>query len=168
MVFPQCSETEAYSCSAYQQRYVYCRNLVMCNGLPFRVLVVDDDEDDRFMIDEAFGKIGYEAAVKKFINGKMLLHYLEGLSPSLYPALIVLDNTLPELDAAYLLRILKSNPAYKDILMIVYTTVLTPNKKEQLVAAGADACLEKGNTMEELVQVATRLKAIAESNNPGK
>lgn len=136
----------------------------MRNGLPFRILVVDDDEDDRFMINEAFAEIGYEAEVKKFPGGKMLLNYLKQLEPSLYPSLIVLDNTLPEMDAIGLLQILKNDPAYKNIPVVVYTTLLTPGKKQQLLAAGAQACLQKGNSMQELVQVATELKNMAERN----
>jgi CheY-like chemotaxis protein len=39
----------------------------MLNGIPFSILVVDDDEDDRIIIDEAFKEIGYEAEIKKFM-----------------------------------------------------------------------------------------------------
>ncbi|MEI6950707.1 hypothetical protein V9K67_26230 [Paraflavisolibacter sp. H34] len=73
------------------------------------------------MIDEAFKKIGYEAEVKKFMNGKSLLRYLEETEPSLYPSLIVLDNTLPALDASDLLAVLKSSPSYHPIPVVVYT-----------------------------------------------
>jgi CheY-like chemotaxis protein len=136
----------------------------MRNGLPYSILVVDDDEDDRLVIDEAFNEIGYETQVKKFINGKMLLHYLESIDVSLYPQLIVLDNTLPLLDATDILSILKNNPAYKPIRVVVYTTMLPPSKKEQLLAAGAYACIEKANSMQDLIQVATELKALAEES----
>jgi len=112
-------------------------------GLPFSILVVDDDDDDRLMINEAFNAIGYETQVKKFVDGKMLLHYLESIDASLYPQLIVLDNTLPQLNAADILSILKSNPSYKSIRVVVYTTMLTPSKKEQLLAAGHTPVLKK-------------------------
>jgi CheY-like chemotaxis protein len=134
----------------------------MKQGIPFSILVVDDDEDDRLMINEAFGDIGYAPEVKKFINGKALLHYMQSIDPSLYPSLLVLDNTLPELNALDLLNILKSNPSYKEIPVVVYTTLLTTTKKEQLLAAGAYAAFEKGTTFEEIVQIAKELKAIAE------
>ena len=65
------------------------------NGIPFSILIVEDDEDDRWIIDQAFIEIGYEAEVKKFINGEALFHYLEKIDNSVYPSLIVLDNTLP-------------------------------------------------------------------------
>lgn len=114
------------------------------------------------VIDEAFVSIGYGGQVKKFIDGKSLLRYLEEVEPDLYPSLIVLDNTLPQLNAGDLLIILKSTPAYKAIPVVVYTTLLTPSKKEQLLAAGASACLEKGISMEDVRQVVTQLKNMAE------
>jgi len=135
----------------------------MLNGLPFSILVVEDDEDDRIMINEAFGDIGYGNEVKKFTNGKALLQYLEQVDASLYPSLIVLDNTLPELDAIDLLKLLKNNAAYKTIPVVVYTTLLTPSKKEQLLSAGAYSCFEKGSTRQEIIQVAKELKEVAES-----
>lgn len=34
------------------------------------------------IIDEGFKEVGYEAEVKKFIDGKALLYYLEQIEPS--------------------------------------------------------------------------------------
>jgi CheY-like chemotaxis protein len=135
----------------------------MHNGLPFNILIVEDDAEDRMMIDEAFLEIGYGCQVKKFINGDMLLQYLEQVEPSLYPSLIVLDNTLPGLDARGILGILKKHAGYKLVPVVIYTTILTPSKTEQLMAAGAHLCLEKGSTMQELTQVAKDLRNLADA-----
>jgi CheY-like chemotaxis protein len=137
----------------------------MKSGLPFTILLVEDDPDDRMIIDEAFMEIGYQAEVKKFIGSKGLLHYLEQVEPPLYPNLIVLDNNLPEMDAQEVLSRLKQNPSYKHIPVVVYTTSLSPARKEQLLAAGAYACFEKGNNMNEVVQLAKELKHLAESRS---
>jgi CheY-like chemotaxis protein len=138
----------------------------MKDGLPFRILIVDDDLDDQDVIDEAFMEIGYGTEVKKLINGKALLHYLEQLDASLYPSLIVLDNTLPELDAAQLLSILKANASYRHIPVVVYTAMLTPMKEGQLLSKGAYACYEKGSTMKEVNSFAKELRRLAEENLP--
>lgn len=136
----------------------------MREGLPFSIVLVDDDLDDQQVIDEAFMEIGYGTEVKKLINGKALLHYLESIPTSLYPSLIVLDNTLPELDAIDLLTILKTDPSYKAIPVVVYTTMLTPTKEQQLISRGAYACYEKGATMREVVEVAKKLRGLAEGS----
>jgi CheY-like chemotaxis protein len=134
----------------------------MNSGIPYSILVVDDDADDRFLIDDAFNEIGQATVVKKFIEGKALLHYLDSIDPSMYPSLIVLDNTLPELEATDLLSILKSHPSYKSIAVVVYTTSLPPRKKRQLLSMGAYACFEKGNTVGEIVDMVKEFCRIAE------
>ncbi|MFL5808486.1 MAG: response regulator [Flavisolibacter sp.] len=133
-------------------------------GLPFPILLVDDDEDDRLIIDEAFKEIGYEAEIKKFIGGKALLHYLAQVDPQLYPSLIVLDNTLPEMEAKELVQILKKNPQAKSIPVVIYTSFISPSKREELLAAGAYACIEKGAVMRDVVEVAKGLKSLAEAH----
>src|SRR2546423_5999936 len=96
----------------------------MIDGLRFSILVVDDDEDDRFFMDKAFQAIGYEPEVKKFITGEDLIHYLEKINSSVYPSLIVLDNTLPKLNASDILTKLKSNPHYEHIPVVIYSTFI--------------------------------------------
>lgn len=135
----------------------------MAKGTTFSILLVDDDQDDRMIIDEAFKEIGYESEVKKFINGTGLLQYLENIAPGLYPSLIVLDNTLPDWDAAALLLKLKENRAYQSIPVVVYTTALTPSKKEQLLSKGAYRCYEKGHSMPEIVALVKELREMAEA-----
>ena len=135
------------------------------NGIPFKILIVEDDIDDAEMINEAFFDIGYAAEVKKFTTGEALLRYLAQIEKPLYPSLIVLDNGLPLMDAPELLRILKNDQNYRSIPVLVYSTHLSENKKKQLQALGSYRCLEKGNTIHELVDVATELRGIAESKN---
>ena len=137
--------------------------MFMANGLPFSILVVDDDVDDRMFIDEAFKEIGYEAEVKKFINGKALFSYLEAIEPELYPSLIVLDNTLPALNASDILSLLKANSSDEHIPVVIYSSLLTTSKNEELLTMGAYACIEKGSSMTEIVQVAKELKSLAEA-----
>ncbi|OLY94269.1 Response regulator receiver domain-containing protein [Cnuella takakiae] len=130
----------------------------MKNGLPFTILLVDDDEDDRSFIDSAFLEVGFAEEVKKFINGKMLLHYLEQTEEELLPKLIVLDNTLPELDATDILHVLKSSSRYKHIPVIIFSSWITPLKRSQLISAGAYECIKKGDSFHELVSFALKLK----------
>jgi CheY-like chemotaxis protein len=134
------------------------------DGLRFSILVVDDDEDDRVIIDEAFKEIGYEAEVKKFIDGEYLMRYLEKIEPALYPSLIVLDNTLSKEDALQVLSNLKEDSRYSSIPVIIYSTSISERKKELMLRMGAYSCIEKGSVMNEIIQVAKELRDVAEAN----
>jgi CheY-like chemotaxis protein len=133
----------------------------MKKEITFSILVVDDDADDRVIIDEAFQEIDYVCEVKKFHSGKDLLHYLELVGPGLYPSLIVLDYSLPGLDAADLLRILKQNESAKDIPVIIYTSSCTPAKTAEIKALGAYDCVEKENTMQAIIETAKNFRNIS-------
>ncbi|MFL5774265.1 MAG: response regulator [Flavisolibacter sp.] len=125
---------------------------------------MDDDEDDREIIDEAFKEIGYEAEVKKFIDGVYMMRYLEKIQPSLYPSLIVLDSTLVKEDAINILSALKQDDRYQGIPVIVYSTSISPQKRKLLMEMGAYSCIEKGSIMSEIIEVAKKLKDLAEAN----
>jgi CheY-like chemotaxis protein len=137
----------------------------MLKDLGFSILVVEDDEEDRIIIDEAFLRIGYGGEVKKFIDAYALLHYLEQIETAAYPGLIVLDNTLPKLKAKDILLQLKSNVRYQKIPVVIYSTIFSPSLKEELISAGAYACFEKGTNMQKVMEIATSLKAMAEGAN---
>jgi CheY-like chemotaxis protein len=136
----------------------------MKKEITFSILVMDDDADDRVIIDEAFIEIDYECEVKKFHSGNDLLHYLEQVGPLLYPSLIVLDYSLPGLDAADLLRILKQNQASRDIPVIIYTSSCTPAKKAELKALGAYDCVEKGNTVQAIIETAKTFRNVSQAD----
>ena len=134
----------------------------MKNGLPFTILVVEDDADDREIIDDAFEEIGYEAEVKKFIDGQALLKYLEQIAESIYPSLIVLDNSLPGLDVQRLVSILKKDDRYKSIPVIIYSGTVSLAQRKELMEIGVSAIIEKGNTMQDVVNVVKHLRDVAE------
>ena len=136
----------------------------MKTGLPFNILVVDDDEEDREIIDEAFKRIGYESEVKKFLDGGALLKYLDQINASLYPSLIVLDNSLPGLEVERLVSHIKNDKRFKDIPVIVHSGTVSSSKEQKLRQLGVYAILEKGTTMNDVVKVAQQLKDTAEAN----
>ena len=134
------------------------------HGITFSILVVDDDEDDRFILDEAFKEIGYDSEVRKFLSGEYLFKYLEKIDSSLYPALIVLDNTLPGMDATEIVSLLRNNAAYKEIPVVIHTTAISPEKQKTLSALGVEAVIVKGAEMNEIIKIARKLKNIAEAH----
>ena len=144
----------------------------MKSGLPFSIIVVEDDADDRFILDAAFLEIGYNAAVKKFIDGKAMFKYLVEIEPDpyLFPSLIVLNDTLPFIGTEGILQNLKANPLFQNILVVILSTGISNAKEQQLHSLGAYKCFEKGSTMQEIVDLVKELKNISQltASNTGE
>lgn len=82
-----------------------------------KVLIVDDELDQRIYVAALFKTSGYTVIVTK--NGK------EGLQKAkeLIPDLIILDVMMPEVGGVNMYRKLKSDPALRDIPVIMLTGV---------------------------------------------
>ncbi|WP_276485580.1 response regulator [Paraflavitalea pollutisoli] len=133
----------------------------------FKIVAVEDDADDRMLLDEAFLAIGAAADIKKLADGAQLMHYLDTVEQPLYPSLIVLDNSLPGSSALELLVTLKASTRYGHIPVVIYTTLVSPAAQEALMAAGAFACRTKGLTMKEIIATAHWFKQLAEGHLHG-
>ncbi len=124
----------------------------MTTDEPRLVLVADDDQLLRAILEHKLVKAGY-----RFVgvtNGKEALEQALALKPSA----IVLDAMMPVLDGFETLRRLKTDPAYKDTVVIM----LTAMKREEDVVAGlregaADYLSKPFNPDELLVRLARLL-----------
>lgn len=87
------------------------------------ILWADDDLDDiAIMRDVMFG-IDNNHDIKEVDNGRKVLDYLDHAKHTdNYPCLIVLDMNMPILSGRDTLIIIKNNPDFKDIPVVVFTT----------------------------------------------
>ena len=131
-------------------------------SLSHRILLVEDDADDRYIMHLAFTELQYTDEVKVFINGDDILKYLQNLpNPNLYPALLVIDYNMPGMNGGELLMRLKMDEALRNIPVAMYSTGM-PNLEQKLVSLGADYCFEKGTQIGEVYALAEKLKAIVD------
>lgn len=99
-----------------------------------RILVADDDEDDRMMIEEAFEEIraerGGEIELEFVHDGEELLETLQSKRSSSgtdrssddYPGIILLDLNMPRKDGRSALQEIKQDPKLCRIPVVVFTT----------------------------------------------
>lgn len=113
-----------------------------------RILLVDDDEEDRMLIQEAFKEIGAPDAVHFETNGEDALAYLDRHSHAL-PHLIVLDLNMPRMNGTQTLRYLKSDERYKHITVIIYSTSMNPLEREACLDLGAHSYVVKPTLYQE-------------------
>lgn len=93
-----------------------------------RILIADDDADDRMLIEDAFEECGLGSERDYVEDGVELLQYLraEGAwserNEADPPAVILLDLNMPRMDGWTALAQLKADPVLRRIPVVVLTT----------------------------------------------
>lgn len=102
------------------------------------VLYADDDTDDRAWVGEAVRIVGADLEVHFVENGRQVLDFLRS-NPHRFPALIVLDLNMPEMDGRQTLQHLKKDPELQHIPVAIVTT--SNNKLDRDVCQRLGAAL---------------------------
>ncbi len=82
---------------------------------PYRLLIVDDEEDIQDFLSYSLRKEGFEVAVAS--NGEEGLDLMESWKPDL----VLLDIMMPKMDGVEMCRILRSHQGFDDVLVVFLT-----------------------------------------------
>jgi CheY-like chemotaxis protein len=119
-----------------------------------RVLVVDDEPMIRQLVADFLVDAGY--LTQTAANGSEALRVMKQLKPDA----IVLDLMMPTLDATGFVELLRLNPHYSRVPIVVMTAAY--NAAEEAARLGAQACVSKPFEMEDLVDKVGQLIGIPE------
>ena len=110
----------------------------------WKILVVDDDEEDRDMIRDAMDTLGQAAILRFAPDGEQALSLLASeCSEHFLPSLIILDLNMPRMSGSQVLQAIKSNPLLRSIPVIIFSTSINPFEKEKCMDYGAHSYLTK-------------------------
>jgi len=124
------------------------------------ILMIDDDGDDLEMFSSGLEKKGIQ--VKTFDSSIKALFYLTLMSGNMeLPSLIIMDYNMPNKNGHQVLLQLKNNADTKDIPVIMYSSSLSDDLREQLSRAGALDCFDKPWTFQELITQVERFRELA-------
>jgi two-component system cell cycle response regulator DivK len=102
-----------------------------------RILVVEDQEDNRQILRDLLGSVGYEMTEAE--NGEAALAAVAKQRPDL----ILMDIQLPVMDGYEATRRIKADPATQSIPIIVVTSYALSGDEGKARAAGCDAYVTK-------------------------
>jgi two-component system cell cycle response regulator DivK len=102
-----------------------------------RILVVEDQEDNRRILRDLLTSAGYEIVQAE--NGEEAL----AAAARERPDLILMDIQLPVLDGYEATRRIKANPALRAIPVIAVTSYALSGDEDKARAAGCDAYVTK-------------------------
>jgi two-component system, cell cycle response regulator DivK len=110
-----------------------------------RILVVEDEEDNRQILRDLLATSGYEMVEAK--DGGQALAAVDQHRPDL----ILMDIQLPIMDGYEATRRIRANPANKRIPIIAVTSYALSGNESIALAAGCDAYVPKPYSPRELL-----------------
>lgn len=123
---------------------------------PVELLLVEDNEDDMLLIDEAFAEAKLMNVIQKVRDGEEALAYLrrEGRYKNAHrPGLVLLDINMPKKSGFEVLAAMKEDPQLRPIPVVMLTM---SDREEDIVrsyAAGACSYVRKPMSVEEFAHV---------------
>ncbi|GAB3264592.1 hypothetical protein GCM10027347_31750 [Larkinella harenae] len=88
------------------------------------ILVVDDDEDDLWLMQKAMLQIGGMCELNPFSDGASLMRHLD--SSGIIPSLIVIDYHLPRMDGLEVTTSLRAKPTFRTVPVAWMSSEIDP------------------------------------------
>ncbi|MGZ5133870.1 MAG: response regulator [Flavitalea sp.] len=100
------------------------------------IYIIDDDTDDQNLLIEAIKEIDISIECYTAMNGQEGLNKLvTNMIP--YPSLIFLDLNMPRIDGHKFLTMIKKDPDFKSIPIVIYSTSSNKKDMEEMLQLGA-------------------------------
>jgi CheY-like chemotaxis protein len=113
-----------------------------------KIILVDDDADDRQIFEEVLREIDPEADVVTAENGLEMVAMLDKMSDNDLPDMIILDQNMPKMTGKESLIFLKESPRYRHIFTIVYSTYQVKDFYQECLELGAEDVVAKPDTLQ--------------------
>jgi CheY-like chemotaxis protein len=126
---------------------------------PIRILVAEDDADDRMMIKDAFEESRLGNPVDFVEDGVQLMEYLRRdgefghLTDHPFPGFILLDLNMPRKDGRTALREIKASPILQRIPIVILTTSKAEEDIVRTYNLGVNSFICKPVTFDSLVEI---------------
>jgi len=108
--------------------------------MPLRILIVENDADDRQLMENAFRMEGIRASIQ-FIYGIDLPARLQ--DPGIRPQLIILAMNAQPYNGTELTRQIRSTEGYGSIPIVILSDSILPHEVEAAYSAGASSFIQK-------------------------
>lgn len=114
------------------------------------ILICDDDEDDLYLVKSIFNDTKFSNQTVYLKDGAQLLEYLQNQKKDTSVGLVLLDLNMPKIDGREALKIIKSNPEFRRIPVVILTTSNAPQDIEKCYELGANCFMTKPSSYEGL------------------
>jgi CheY-like chemotaxis protein len=128
------------------------------------ILVAEDDAADAYFLQRAFKRAGIPVTLTFVRDGQQVMDYLRGEGPFAdraahpMPQLLLLDLKMPRRDGFDVLEWIRNEPAFKDLMVVIFSSSEEPRDIGRAYRLGANEYLVKPHSLEELNRLVGQLK----------
>lgn len=116
-----------------------------------RILLIEDNPGDVFLVREALRSRGLEFELHHYADGDQAWQFLCERPPAGVPDLILLDLNLPKTDGSSLLKLIREHDHLQDIPVAVLTSSQSPHDEQEAVRIGANRYLHKSAFLDDFL-----------------
>ncbi len=125
---------------------------MLTNESTLRILLADDDEDDRTFFSEAIAELKMTNQLTLFNDGKDLMEYMHNPDSQL-PHILFLDLNMPYKNGLDCLKEIRADQRFKNVSVAIYSTSSSEKDIENTFVEGANIYIKKPNDFSELKKV---------------
>lgn len=128
-----------------------------------KVLVAEDDPNDRLLLEEAFNRAGLSQKVRYVDDGTEASDYLKEATTANLPSILLVDLKLPRMNGFELMDWVGRQRRLDNMRVVVLTSSEAPDDKTHAVGLGADEYYIKPQDVHELFRLAVKLNLYLET-----
>ncbi len=131
---------------------------MIANQPAVKIILTDDDADDRIVFREAFEDLQICNELTLFANGDELMEYLRSDGIEL-PQFLFLDLNMPRKSGLQCLREIRNDAKLRGLSIAIYSTSSSETEIDKSFAGGADVYIKKPSEYAKLKKIITEVVA---------
>lgn len=120
------------------------------------IALAEDDADDQLLFTEALKQVRGENTLMTVPNGMLMLDLLKNNKEAL-PDVIVLDVNMPGMTGIECLKVIRSEPEFNHLPIVIMSTTTDPRTVEAAYASGANSYAVKPGKFDDLKKIVEKI-----------
>jgi two-component system, chemotaxis family, response regulator Rcp1 len=138
-------------------------------AFPLRILIVEDNAADLFLIREAIETARIDADIHVAKDGEEATNFFDQADANAgapCPGLVILDINLPKKQGTDVLQHLRKSPRCGNALVIVVSTSQSARDRQDVMKFGANVYFPKPSEYDEFLKLGDRIKDLVAIESP--
>jgi CheY-like chemotaxis protein len=141
--------------------------VIVLNNLAHSILLIDDDPEDCFIMQEHLLDSGWNHPILMANDGTQGIKLLKSLADTKdLPIVILMDINMPKMDGFECLSNIKKD--FPEISVIIYSTACSDEHVQTALKLGAHNCITKPSSYSDGLDLAKKIIDIASTTQKGK